>query len=219
MRKYSFNAGIGIALVFALFVSGCAFSTANVDLAYQPEAGSKSPLATLSPMKIALQVDDERPTSERESVGNKRNGFGSITASVTSKKSVLTVIYEALKNEFAGNGHSIVQSKDGSSDALIRVALKRYWTDVAIHFWDVEVTGTLNADVGVRGRVADKVFLTKPIQSASRDSRQIVTDSAYETVLNAALTEFIRNVSRDPALIKALQEARASAEGSNVDIK
>jgi hypothetical protein len=31
---------------------------------------------------FAIQIDDQRDTNERERVGNKRNGFGQITASV-----------------------------------------------------------------------------------------------------------------------------------------
>jgi hypothetical protein len=201
----------GISLVSAFFISGCAFTTANVDLAYRTEAGKKSPLGTLSPMKIALQVEDERPGAERESVGNKRNGFGSVTASVKSNKDVLSVIYDALKDELVGNGHSIVDSRDTPSDALIRIGLKRYWGDVSIHFWDVEIIGTFNADVVVKDRRASKPLLAKPMQSAFRESRQIATEGAYESVLNGALTDFVRNFSRDPALVKALQSAHPPA--------
>jgi len=39
-----------LLFVLAATVSGCAFTTAQVDLAYRPEAGQKSPLSTIKPL-------------------------------------------------------------------------------------------------------------------------------------------------------------------------
>jgi len=193
-----------------LTAAGCAFTTANVDLAYKPAAGSKSPLSTIKPLKVALLVEDQRPIAERESVGNKRNGFGTITASVKSKSDVLTVISDALKAELANNGHTVVAPKD-SNDVVMRVQLKRYWTDVVIHFWDVELVGTINSDLLVSKSDPNKPFVTQPEQGSYRESRQIASESAFESALNGALNEFVRNVSRDPNILKALQEAGRSS--------
>jgi uncharacterized lipoprotein YajG len=197
------------ALALGLVLSACAFSTANVDLAYKPTAGSKSPLSTVKPLKIALLVEDQRPVAERESIGNKRNGFGSITAQVKSKSDVLTVLSDALRTELSNNGHTVV-GKESLYDVLLRVQLKRYWTDTVIHFWDVELVGTINSDFVLGKGDADKAVLSQPGQGSFRESRQLVTESAYESVLNGALSEFIRNFSRDPNVIKALQQVSQS---------
>jgi uncharacterized lipoprotein YajG len=209
--RFQLNYFCGMLLLgFLLTTAGCAFSTANVDIAYKPAAGSKSPLGTVKPLKVALQVEDQRPVAERESVGNKRNGFGTITASVKSKSDILTVFSEALKTELANNGHTVVAGKESPYDILLRVQLKRYWSDLIIHFWDVELVGTINADFVVGKRDADKPLLSEPGQGSFRESRQMVTESAFESVLNGALTEFIRNFSRDPIIIKTLQDLNQS---------
>ena len=47
-----------------------------------------------------------------------------ITAQVESKKNVLNIFRDALKNEFDNNGVKVVDSKGSSSDAIVRVGLK-----------------------------------------------------------------------------------------------
>src|SRR5581483_731257 len=199
------------ALALGLVLSACVFSNANVNLAYKPVEGSKSPLSTVKPLKIALVVEDQRPIAERESIGNKRNGYGSVTAQVKSNSDVLTVFSDALKTELGNNGHSVVADKEPLYDVMLRVQLKRYWTDSVIHFWDVELVGTINSDFVLGKRDGDKPILSQPGQGTFRESRQFVTDSAYENVLNGALSEFVRNFSRDPNIIKALQQAGQTA--------
>lgn len=73
-------------LVLTATVSGCAFTTARVDLAYRPEAAQKIPLSTMQPLVLAVQVEDQRAPSEQDRVGNKRNSFGHITASVQANQ-------------------------------------------------------------------------------------------------------------------------------------
>jgi uncharacterized lipoprotein YajG len=195
--------------VLGVLASGCAFSTANVDLAYKRDPATKSPLATVKPVKIALLVEDQRPITERETVGNKKNGLGMVTASVKPKSDVLGVISDALKTELSANGHKVQMSNE-PSDVTLRVQLKRYWTDVSIHFFDLEMTGIITADFTFAAKNADKPLLTQAGQGSYRESRQIATEGAYESALNGALNEFVRNFSRDPNIIKALQQAGQS---------
>lgn len=196
-----------ISIFSTVILSGCALTDAHLDLAYMPEPQKKSPLGTISPMKVTLEVEDQRPSGERSWVGNKRNGFGMVTAWVKSNKEVTAVVWDAVKGELIHNGHTIIDAKEIGSDVGILVGLKRYWSDVRMRFWDVEVIGTLEADVSIRDRRKNMVLLSKPILSAFRESRQIITDGAHESVLNGALTEFIRSFSRDPGILKALRAA------------
>ena len=204
---------LSISLFALAILQGCALTNAHIDLTYLPAAGVKSPLGTISPMQVVLQVEDQRPADERQWVGNKRNGYGMVTAWVKSNKEVSSVVSDALKNEFVSNGHKVVEGKEAPSDVGIIVGLKRYWSDVSIHFWDIEVIGILNADVTIRDPRKDSVLLLRPIQSTFRDSRAIVTDEAYESVLNGALSEFIRSFARDPGVLKALRREEAAQEG------
>ena len=207
----------GIWLVLAVMASGCALTNAYIDLAYLPEVEKKTPLALISPMKITLAVEDQRPADERSWVGNKRNGFGMVTAWVKSNKQVTTVVQDAVKGELVNNGHTVIDAAEGPSDIGIFVGLKRYWSDARMHFWDIEMIGTLQADVSIRDHQNNAVNLARPLVGAFRESRQIATDGAYENVLNGALGEFIRSFSRDPAVMKALKEVSAQKGESKTE--
>jgi len=193
-----------LLFVLTATVSGCAFTTAQVNLAYKPEAAQKSPLSTIKPLVFAIQIDDQRDTNERDRVGNKRNGFGAITASVKTNQDVTLVLQEALKTELENNGHNIRPPKEANLNATVHVLLKKYWSDLTIRFFEIQMVGTINADVEVLDAQNERI-VSKPISSTYTESRQIATDGAFESVLNGALLEFIRNFARDPSIVNALQ--------------
>jgi hypothetical protein len=56
------------------------------------------------------------------------------------------------------------------------------------------------------------VLFSQPHNSRFRESRQIATEGAYESVLNGALAEFVRGLSRDPGLLESLKEGDAKSE-------
>jgi uncharacterized lipoprotein YajG len=198
-----YRTNIIASAILALLISGCAFTEGQVNLTYTPDAASKNPLMTVPAKAIVLRVEDGRPSHEKSSVGNKRNGFGMVTAVVKSEKEPTSIVYDALAKELSNSGHRIVAS---SSDAQIGivVALKRFWTDVSIHFWDLEFIGNLDANVTIQVAKDNSDLLSKPMSSAFRESRQLGTDSAYESALNGVLGEFVRSFSRDPAILQVL---------------
>ena len=82
--------------------------------------------------------------------------------------------------------------------------LQKYWSDLTIRFFEIQMVGTINGDVEIRD-AQNEPIVSKPISSTYTESRQIATDGAFEGVLNGALSEFIRNFARDPSIVKALQ--------------
>lgn len=192
-----------LILSIVILSGGCAFTPATVDMSYIPE--TKSPLITIKPMTIALQVEDQRNPEEQDRVGDKKNGFGIVTASVKSKKEVTVILYDALKNELENNGHKIANTKENKYDAFIKVLLKRYWGDYRTHFLDLEMIGTINADISIQNPQNGLAIFSKVITSTFRESRQMAGDGAFKSVLNGVLREFVRSFSRDPGILKALK--------------
>ena len=192
-------------VLLVVTLSGCAFTTANVALKYETSPERKSPLSTIPPRTVALKVDDQRPAGERNRVGDKKNGFGAVTASVQSTKDVSAVVRDALKAELENNGHTVT---DGTTraDATLVAALKRCWSDISIKFWEVVLVGTVAADVAVDGGAGGRGSSPLPVTATYEEGFQVVTDSRFETVLNRALAEFVRNFSRDPAVLEALKK-------------
>ena len=195
----------GLVAVLLGAGSGCALNSPTFDLAYTPEPGKKSPLSTLAPMSVAVQVEDQRDVGERDRLADKKNNLGTVTARVFCKREPAQVLQEALAREFANNGHRVVDDTSGA-DAVVQVRLKKYWSDAIIHFWDVEMIATLNTDVSILDRKKGSKPPTCPLNSVFRDSAQIATDDCHEKVLNGVLAESVRCFARDPAILKALQE-------------
>lgn len=196
-----------LALLLLSMMCGCALTKANLDLSYQPEQGAKSPLSTIPHMTVQLQVEDKRPVEERNRVGNKKNMYGMTMAAILPNREPTLVLYDALKAELTNNGHTVIDTPEPSTNVLLVVTLQRYWIDTLIHFADVEVIGTLNTELLLRNPRIDSVLLTQPHNSTQRESRQIVTDSAFQSVLNRVLVEYIRSFSRDPNILEALKKA------------
>lgn len=203
--NYTVKKLLGILLFSVIVLSGCALTTAKLDLGYLPT--SESPLATIKPMNFALEIKDQRNPDERDRVGDKKNSYGMVTAKVLSNKDVTTVLYEALENELKNNGHKVIDTKE-TSDAVINLDLKRYWSECRIHFWDVEMIGTVNSHITILNPRNESILFSKPMNSTFRESRQIASGGAFKRVLDNALAEFIRSFSRDPSLLKALQLAQ-----------
>ena len=89
----------GVVLGIVVFLPGCALTTAKCDLGYAPEKDKKSPLSTIAPLKVTLQVADHRDAGEKDRVGDKKNNLGQVTAKIVSVKPVVGVLQEALAKE------------------------------------------------------------------------------------------------------------------------
>lgn len=201
-----------LSLLLSIAVSGCALTDAHVNPGFTPESGKRSPLSTISSLAISIQVEDQRNPGERDRVGDKKNNFGSVTAKVLSDKVPTTILYDALKAEFENNAHRIVQTEDRKADALIKIGLKRYWSDFAVHFFDIEMKGTLDADIAILSGIDQNQLASKPLNGTFRESRQIALEGAFEGALNGALFEFIRTFSRDPNVLDALKTVALQKE-------
>ena len=191
-------------VILSMIVTGCTLIDGHVNLSYQPEAESKSPLSTISSLLLRVEVYDQRPTIEKYIVGYKKGGFGNVLASVKTNQDIPSVLRQALEAELRSNGHAILTKSAATADVTLAVQLKRYWTEPTVRFFDVQVLGTLNANVEILD-TKDQLISSRLISGTSVESWQLAVDEAYESVLNGALREFVRNLARDSTIIKVLR--------------
>lgn len=177
----------------------------HIDLAYQVEAGRKSPLSTIKPLGIRVEMQDRRAVGEPQLIGHKKGGFGNILASVKAKQEVAEILRLALEGELQHNGHVVSRGKESKSDATLAVRLKKFWTEPTVKVFDVQVLGTVDADIELVDSGAQRIT-SRTIVGTQIESWQLAIDEAYDSVLNGALREFIRNFARDPNLLKALRD-------------
>jgi uncharacterized lipoprotein YajG len=206
MRRHRISP-LAASLLAGILASGCAFTTARLALDYQPTPGKKSPLSTIPPRVVALTVNDERPADERDRVGDKKNGLGMVTAPVQSTKDVSAVIFDALKLEFENNGHT-VKSQPNQTDVIVTTSVKRYWGNTSMRLFDIQMTGIINAEVVVTSVQNRSAAVSRPLTTTFREGAMMGGDGAFDSVLNKTLAEFVRNFSREPALLDALRNAK-----------
>ena len=131
MKRQAFNGLIAVAATMALF-TGCALNTVSVPIGYKPSADL--PLSKVPPSRIEIRVTDHRPSSEAASIGNKRNGFNSITAKVLPARPPTEMVATALRQEFQAAGHTVGDA-NGGADASVSLELKRFFSDLHFGFW------------------------------------------------------------------------------------
>ena len=206
MRRHRTSA-LAPLLLAGILYSGCAFTTARVTLDYQPTQGKKSPLSTIPPRVVALVVNDQRPADERDRVGNKKNNLGWVTAPVQSTKDVSAVIFDALKLEFENNGHTVT-SPSNQPDVIVTATLKRYWCNTSMRTHDLQMTGIIFADIVVTYAQDRSAPVSFPFSTTFREGTFMGGDSAFNSILNKTLGEFVRTFSRDLAVLDALRNAK-----------
>jgi len=203
--NYVFKSLVGIFFLSIVTLSGC---TKQAEIAHEPE-DNKSPLSTIQSMKIYLKIEDLRDLQERERVGVNKLKTGMNVGSVKLNQKVITICYDALKNEFINNGHQILDGTDSNPDVVIKIGLKKFWGEAWARDYGLEVIGTINAEIAVIDPQNDAELFSKPITATvTRKEFTMVYGRAVERVLNETLVEFIRNFSRDPGILKALSNAK-----------
>jgi uncharacterized lipoprotein YajG len=200
-------------LVVISIVAGCA--TNDVNLAYRPEAAQSSALSAIKPLVFAIQVDDQREAADRDRVALRWKGGLSETPIKTTRDVVL-VLQDALTLELENNGHTVRPRGDAGLDAALTFALKKYWCcEIRIlgSFESVHPAATIQGNVEIFNARNERL-MSKAISSTYLD---VVSRDAFDfnVVLNAVLSEFIRNLARDPGVVAALRSVRAENRESS----
>jgi uncharacterized lipoprotein YajG len=192
-------------LLLMICASGCTLLDGNVAIAYRAETSRKSSLSTLKPLIIQVEVQDQRGLTEQRLVGHKKGGFGNVLASIKTTQDVASILRQAVESELQNNGHTTTLKNDPKSDVTLAVRLRKYWTEPTVRIFDVQVLGTLTADIEVVHSLEQPVY-SRTITGTHVESWQLAIDEAYQSVLKGALNEFVRNFARDPSILKALQD-------------
>ena len=203
-----------VMLVCAMWLTGCAslHEDLHVRLSYGALPSEQTPLSELKPMTIGICVEDRRDEAERDRVGNRINSFGAVLAKTVPQPQPPEAMQKALKTQFENNGLTVIlpgETNAPPADAMVVVEINRYWCEAKMHFWEVEVVGTVNAEVTISISSSPTVILSKSLGGSYHKSEQVVQNLEYQNALNGALKEFIHEFSFDPAILDALRKARS----------
>lgn len=195
--------GFHIALVASMLVlSGCAFGTRTAMLSYPPSekrggliesAHAEETEATRS-RNIALSVTDQR--SERERIGNVRNGFGMNTADVVTEDDVAGWVEGALAKELTNAGYHVTrlgETATGNDVIALRAEIVTVYCDVYFTY-DGEVSLMVTLEDKDRGTVS-KQFSGE----GSVGLNWAATSKSYAESLALALQDVISKILTEVA--------------------
>lgn len=193
-------------LTFAAAVflaTGCALNNVAVPVTYKP--GADSPLRKVPPSKIALVVTDQRSASEAATIGNKRNGFNSVTAKVLPKSPPAEMLAVALRQEFEAAGHTVHNSPEGAGSS-VTVSLKRFFSDLHFGFWDAKQTAWIEAEVKILNPTTPNGSnpVVVEINATNEIRNPVVTTGDFIEVLEGALKNFVQQLSSNPKVLEAM---------------
>jgi uncharacterized lipoprotein YajG len=200
----------GTLIVVIAALAGCA--TNDVNLAYRPEPGHRSTLSAVKPLVFAIQVDDQREAADRDRVALRWKG-GLAETRIKATREVTLVLMEALTAELENNDHHVRPQGDASVNAALHFALKKYWCceiRVLGAFESVHAAATMQGNIDLFDARNERL-MSKPISSTYLN---VLSKNAveFEPMLNGVLSEFIRNLARDPDVVTALRGIRAGSK-------
>jgi uncharacterized lipoprotein len=185
-------------LAAAILVTGCAFTTSKLDIAYS--ADQPGPLATVAPREVSVgPFADKRPDVAR--IGYKKNGFGQKTADILPARPAAEIVRDAIAAELAKNGHRTAAA--APAPLALSGDVTEFWFDSSVGVFTIEYTGRVGATVNIRDPSGGPV-LTKRYQGVQVEKRMAGYEGAWTEVMNTALSKMVREISTDPELADAL---------------
>ncbi|GEM_PF-2343563 len=212
---------IGFVIVWAfhlLLCAGCASRQVKVALNYAPTGTGL--LSDLKPAVVSLQVVDHRPKEQRNYIGVQRNTmFGAENTTVISKTPEVQVVHNALKVELERSGHRVLNPGHGHGEITVNVGLTQFFFDSKASGVDIELVGSIRADVVASAGVGNVPQVSFTVESSYRDFVQMglsrpaffgvwgifssaTSKSHIEKVLNGTLVEFVRRFCLEPKFRK-----------------
>ena len=180
-----------------LLLSGCAFTTGHVDLAYQPTTQATKLAAADSP-HVSVVVTDKRPT---QVVGQKINGFGMKTADIVSNTDVPGTLKSAFETELNSRGFT-----EGAGGDVVSVSLSNFGNQFTLGFFSGDSTASIGMQVTVK-RPDASIAYDKYVTGQSKDWIEVAREGNAEHQLNAAMQDGVSKVFADSAFIDSLKKS------------
>ena len=187
-------------LLLVLFMSGCAFTDAKLDIQYDGTLAKAGPLSELRPMKIQVEpLKDHRPFLDR--IGDKRNGYGMDCADIVTLTPVPDIMRDGLIAVFEKNGHTIT---DQNPELVISGSIEHFWFDSQMNFWTVEFMGTADLNLELKDPVTQSVFFEKQYSGHANQKLFSGYHKEVQNVMEESLKILMDRISMDSQLVEAL---------------
>ncbi len=186
---------IGVFVLCASIMSGCAVGTTHVKIAHNPIQSivdKKEGTFLVKPF-----VDARKQTS---TIGNKRNGFGMVLGHIGALEGVdvgerLTDCFIEALNEVGYSADLYDETKDYSKekyDAVVEGQIVEFWMDLYMAVWH-----RVGVDVTVMDAEEKNVLWQKLISGAEKRVLGVGATAEYERIIREAITKTLNQAAVD----------------------
>lgn len=192
---------ISSLLLFSIFVSGCAFSDAKLDVKYKETFATPGPLASIEPVKIEVQkLQDNRPFLNK--IGDKKNGFGRNCADIATTSPVSDIIRDGIVVMLKKNGHMVTDDK---VDIIVSGVVERFWFESQMNLLTIEFMGTADLNLEFKDALTGKILLSKRYSGYHNEELLSGYHKEMQSAMNNTLKNLIDDISMDPQLVDVMR--------------
>jgi Uncharacterized lipoprotein len=192
-------------LLFAQFLTGCAFTKDYVGLNYAIRGG-RDKVAGADAVKVEVRVADQREA--KDIVGRKINGWGSETAGIISTNDVVELVRGAIGTELEMRGFS------RGEGVVVSVELNKFYNRFITGFFAGDSIANLIMNVQVKGRDGAIVFSKNVVAEGLEANIQVAAGHNAKASLEQALAKGVTQLFDDAAFVPALLKAGGRSEAN-----
>ena len=189
------------SLLFSIFVSGCAFTDAKLDVKYNETVATAGPLSSIEPVKIQVQkLQDNRPFLNK--IGDKKNGIGMNCAEIATTSPVSDVIRDGIVVMLKKNGHIVT---DNEVDIVVSGVIERFWFESQMNLLTMEFMGTADLNLEFKDALTGKILLSKRYSGYHNEELLSGYHKEMQSAMNNTLKTLIDDISMDTQLVEVMR--------------
>ena len=197
-----------VAVVLAgLLCSGCALTTAQIDVPYQP-AAQAAVLQGASAATVSVAATDAR-TTYRDRVSTKKNGYGMEMAAIVPTNDLPASLSDAFKQELAARGFRV-----GAGGGAVDLQLVHFYSDFKTGFFSGSALATVAFNIKVTAPGGATLFSKYYEGTGTQPNIQLMGADNAQAALVKAFTASVASAVNDPDFLAAVQKAAAGAASS-----
>ena len=200
MKRFSYSSLPALLLV--VLMAGCDTRTPT-NVHFVPNGNG--PLSSLKPKTVLVQVEDQRPPEEKDSVYQIVATGG--TETWYTKKPVPLIVRDALISELSKCGHRAVADPGTTTNVRVKIVLKRFRAFISTSIFSHSLEAQVDAEILVANEAGKAT--SPPFQISGdylrKSKSSLLPASDAEKSLSAALADFIHNLTFDSRLVEAVQ--------------
>ena len=196
------RSGLRLICTIAYLISGCALTTDNITLVYEPQP-NVTRLVGANDAKVAVDMFDLRKMKDRVSV--KKNGYGMEMAPIVADNSVTALITKAIETELVNRGFVL-----GAGAARLVVELQNFYNDFKSGFWSGMAEAQVVMNTQVKNSSGNILFSKLVVGNGNYPGVQLASGENAKVSLEQALSDAISNLFADSSLLTAIMQAARS---------